>query len=163
MRRSIPVLATLVLGLAACAKPVPLTTAIREEMGPEAGNVSGLTLSVLETFELRAPGRATIVVKNYTKAQAATAPNDTTIVLDVLGAQVTGAHDALKLTFARSSSGGGAYTLRQINGAWLDAQIPIAGITYQYHPCYQNVGSKCDEPVPTGTREDQLVRVGITR
>lgn len=163
MRRSIPMLATLVLGLAACAKPVPLTTAIREEMGPEAGNVAALQLSVLETFELRAPGRSTIVVKNWTKAQAATAPNDSTIVLDVLGAQVAGAHDTLALTFARSTSGGGAYTLRQINGAWLGSQIPVAGITYQYHPCYQNVGSKCDQPVAAGTREDQLVRVGIMR
>ena len=163
MRRSPRVVATLVLGLAGCAKPVPLTTAIRRELGPEAGNVAALNLSVLETFELRASGRATIVVRNWTKAQAATAPNDTTIVLDVAGAQVTGPYDTLTLTFVRSASGGGAYTLRRINGAWLDGQIPVGGISYQYHPCYQNVGTKCEQPVAAGTREDQMVRVGITR
>lgn len=163
MQRLIPFIGALVLALSGCAKPVEFTTAMRDEMGPEAGNVAALKLAVLEAFELRTPGRATIVVKNWTQALAAKAPNDTTIVLDVAGALVTGGSDTLSLTFARSTSRGGSYTLRQINGAWIGSPIPIGTITYQYHPCYQNVGSKCEAAVPTGTREDQSVRVGIIR
>jgi hypothetical protein len=161
MRPSIPTALAFLLVVAGCSKPVPFTTDIRQEMGPEASNVGTLTLSVLETFELRTAGRSTIVVKNWTKAIAATAPSDTSLVLDVLGAQVAGQHDTLKLTFALGRAG--AYTLRQVNGAWIGTSIPVGGISYQYHPCYQNVGSKCDQPVPSGTREDQQVRVGITR
>ncbi|MDH4043345.1 MAG: hypothetical protein OEW06_02710 [Gemmatimonadota bacterium] len=161
MRPSILATSALLLVVAACSRPVPFTTDIRQEMGASASEVAALDLSVLETFELRTAGRTTIVVKNWTKAIGATAPSDTTLVLDVLGAQVAGQHDTLKLTFARGRAG--AYTLRQVNGAWIGESIPVAGISYQYHPCYQNVGSKCDQPVPSGTREDQQVRVGIKR
>jgi hypothetical protein len=163
MRHGLYAIVTAALLTSACARPKPLTTDVREELGA-SGNLGELELSVIETFELRSGGRSTIVVKNWTKAIASSMPDDTTIVLDVLGALVTGARDTLHLTFARATTGGsGAYTLRKVNGAWLGTSIPIAGVSYQYHPCYQNVGSKCDEPIPTGAREDQLVRVGITR
>jgi hypothetical protein len=161
MRAPVLATATLALVVGACSKPVPLTTEIRQEMGPAAGNVAALDLVVLETFELRSAGRTTIVVKNWTKAIAATAPSDSTIELDVLGALLEGQYDTLKLTFARGQAG--AYTLRQVNGAWVGESIPVAGISYQYHPCYQNVGSKCEQPAPSGTKEDRLVRVGIKR
>lgn len=171
------VLAVLVTA-AACAKTVTLTPDVRQELSAESRNLEDLRLRVIGTFELHAGGRSTIVVKNYTETFGAAAPDDTTITLHVLGAQVAGRYDTLQLTFALAAGGGRTcttprncaaeggtvpYTLRQINGTWVGSSITIGGAAYQYHPCYQNVGSKCDDPLPATSREDRQVRVGVVQ
>lgn len=154
----------LLTAAAACAKPVPLTSDLRQEMGAAGSDLTSLRLRIIGTFELRTSGRTTVVVKNYAEPFGATAPDDTTIVLSVRGAQIAGQADTLRLTFALSRGGAsGAYTLRQINDTWIGGSIPLGGTVYQYHPCYQNVGSKCDDPIPTGAREDRQVRMGVIR
>jgi len=158
----------------ACAKPVPFTSDLKQEMA--ASNVADLNFRILGTFELRSSGRSTIVVKNYATAFEGAAPNDTTITVGVLGAQIAGQYDTLRLTFALSKgtgscstrracaqAGAGTYTLRQINGTPIGGSIPIGGTVYQYHPCYQNVGSQCNDPIPTGAAEDRQVHIGVMK
>jgi hypothetical protein len=147
-----PVLA---VALAACGKTVPLTPETR------AGDVAALPLRVLGTFELHSGGGATLVVQNETPAVRAQAPDDSTIVLTVLAGAVDGRSDSLDLTFVTSRSAGGVYTLRAVNGTTIGRSIMIRGASYQYHPCYQNVGSKCMAPIADGAREDTIIRIGL--
>lgn len=150
----------LALALAACGKTVPLTPDLRAS-GTAGGDVAALPLRVLGTFELHSGGSATLVLQNESPAVHAQAPDDSTIVLQVLAGGVDGTRDTLDLTFVTSRAAGGAYTLRAINGTPLGRSIMIRGASYQYHPCYQNVGSKCMAPIAEGAREDSIIRIGL--
>lgn len=152
--------AILALVVTACGKTVPLTPDLRATAG---GDLAVLPLRVLGTFELRAGGRTTVMVKNETTVLNATASNDSTIIVRVRGGQLAGGQDTLALTFRVSRTADGAFTLREVNGAAIGRSIMIGGASYQYVPCYQNVGSKCLEPIAEGASEDSQVRLGIRR
>jgi hypothetical protein len=152
--------ATLALALAACGKTVPLTPDLRAS-GSAAGDVAALPLRVIGTFELHSGGRTTLVVQNAARAVGAQAPDDSTVVLRVLAGGLDGRSDTLDLKFVSSRAAGGSYTLRTVNGVQIGRSLPIGGQNYQYHPCYQNVGSKCMQPIAEGAREDSEVRVGL--
>jgi len=160
MRTTILVLS--LVAVTACAKPVPLTPDLRATM-TDAGTLADLDLRVLGTFELRSGGRSTLTVRNELPGFGATAVNDTTITLRVSAPQLTGDRDTLDLTFALSRSPRGIYTLRAVNGTPLGQSIMVRGTSYQYVPCYQNVGSKCLEPLPSGAQEDKGVQLGVKR
>jgi len=160
MRSGVVVLAVALVALA-CGRPVPFNADMLTQLGPSPQNLSSLDLRVLGTFELHAANRATIVVKNEAKAFGGRVVDDTTIALQVAGAQLAGTSDTLTLTFSRGAAADGAYTLRMINGAHLGQGIPVGPTRYQYQACYANVGSKCENEVPASTKEDRTVRVGI--
>jgi hypothetical protein len=151
-------LAAAALFVTACGTSVPLTPDLRA-----GGDLSAMPLRVLGTFELRAAGRTSIVVRNETTPLSAEARDDSTIVLQVLGPQLAGGYDTLALTFKPSMAAQGAYTLRQVNGTVIGRSISIGGTNYQYVPCYQNVGSKCLQPISEGAQEDSQVRIGLRR
>jgi hypothetical protein len=162
-RRWIPPLTGfLVIALTAgCAKPVPLTNTIRQELG--AADLTAEKLQVLGYFELRAGGAQTLTVKYRTPATNVRAVDDSTISLDVAAGRAGGASETLGLTFRPSGAAAGAYTLREVNGVLIGDQIPVGSARYQYVPCYTNVDWQCTNPIPVGSREDQGVRLGIMR
>lgn len=158
MRRTVIALVALTAG--GCAKTVPLTPDLRANL-TEAGTLAALNLRVLGSFELRSGSRTTVTVKNEATGFGARATSDTTIVLRVLASQMAGSQDTLDLTFALSQAARGVYTLRAVNGTPLGRTISIGNTSYQYVPCYQNVGSKCLDPIADGATEDRQVRLGI--
>jgi hypothetical protein len=145
---------------AACLRTVPLTPDLRDSMVP-SGGLAGMSLRLLGTFELRGGGGPSFVVVHDTPLTSPRAIGDTTIMVRMGVAPVAGGNDTLDLTFTLNPTAGGSYTLRAINGAPLGRSITVGGISYSYVPCYQNVGSKCLNPIADGTREDRQVRLGI--
>jgi len=155
-----PVIALVALTIGACAKTVPLTPDLRANL-TQASALAALNLRVLGSFELRAGTRTTVTVKNETPGFDARATSDTTIVLGVLASQMAGSRDTLHLTFALSQTARGVYTLRAVNGTPLGRTIAIGNTSYQYVPCYQNVGAKCLDPIADGATEDRQVQLGV--
>jgi hypothetical protein len=148
------------LGLA-CARPVPLTDAVRGELA--GGNLADQQLQVLGSFELHGAPGPVLVLRHQSRPQGVTTPDDSTIVLTVTAGGRFGAAETLELTFRRSALASGAYTLRAVNGSGVGEQIPVRTQLYHYVPCYTNVGWQCGSPIATGAREDREVRVGIVR
>jgi hypothetical protein len=156
MRRLWPVW-TVALLAAACPTIVPLTPDARVEA------LAGSSFRVFGVFELHAEDQPIIVVKNFAPLLEVSSPDDTTILATVLGAQVLGRHDTLRLTFMESGVDGGAYTLRAINDTALGGSIRVGEISYRYVPCARVLGVTCDRPIGATAREDQQVRLGIVK
>ena len=156
--RAVAMATALVAG--ACVRTVPLTPGLRQSMIP-SGDLAGMGLRLLGTFELRGGGGPSLMVVHDTPLTSPRAVGDTTIVARMDVGAMAGGHDTLDLTFTLNPTAGGSYTLRAINGAPLGRSITVGGIAYSYVPCYQNVGSKCLSPIANGTREDRQVRLGV--
>ena len=162
MRRVSPAWIAALLA-AGCTAVVPLTPDLRDEVAGTPEAIATRDFRVLGQFELHTAGRATIVVNDRAQTLAVTSPDDTTLVVTVLGAQVSGTYDTLRLTFIESRAHGGSFTLRAINGTPLGGAIPVGIVSYQYVPCVLSLGMTCDRPISAAGREDQQVRLGIIR
>jgi len=145
---------------AGCARPVPLTTDIRN--GYSATDLAQKQFQVQGHFELRAGGSPTLTMKEGTHATAARVVDDSTVVLDVPAGNAGGGSETLALTFRPSANAAGAYALRAVNGAALGASIPVGTTQYQYFTCYLNVDWYCSAG-SSGFREDQGVRLAIRK
>jgi len=161
--RRLPPPWTVALFAAGCGAVVAVTPALRSEMAAAPDALAAGGFLVLGQFELHTAGRATIVVKNRARVLDVRLPDDSTFVATVLGAQVSGLYDTLRLTFKESTLAGGTYTLRAINDTPLGGSIPVGIVGYQYVPCAHNFGIECDQPIGSGAREDQQVRLGMLK
>jgi len=162
MRRAPPTW-MLALMAAACTAVVPVTPDLRDEVAGTREAIAAHDFRVLGQFELHTAGRATIVVRDRSRTLDVESTDDTTLMATVLGAQVSGLYDTLRLTFVESHAQGGSYTLRAINGTPLGGSIPVGIVRYQYVPCALRVGMTCDRAISAAAREDQGVRLGMIK
>ena len=144
---------TLALGVAACARPVPLTTTMRAGAEPTKFWVLGRFELQLATPSADRP--QAIVVQNRHQAAAVRAKDDSTITIAV------DTHpDTLVLLFKLSPADGGVFTLRAVNGHALGETITLNAREYRYASCYLRVDWYC-RPVKPETMVDSEVRLGV--
>jgi hypothetical protein len=143
----------LLAGLAAttgCVTTRPFTQSLRDQ-GWTAADLQAAQFITSGEFELDG-GDVRLGVPPQSRASLLAAPDDTTLVV-----AVRASHLGLELTFARTPGREGGYSLRAVNGQALDGPIEIAGTTYRYFPCVLDVGWRCANPIPPGTRDDRGV------